>query len=232
MDPTAADCRAVDALLTALSKEGSAFGAPIPPVAPAQRDQLARLGPLFRDWNAKINVISRKDLDAFFVRHVLHSASIARILRPEKGARILDVGTGGGFPGMPLAILFPQAHFTLCDSIGKKVKVVHAVAETLGLDNVEGVWARAESLTDREPFDFVVSRAVAQMTPFLDWVRPLVAQEHRHGMANGVLYLKGGDLREELSTVEEPVEQWDLSALLEDPWFEAKRLVHVALQKE
>ena len=229
MDPTADDCRAVDALLTALSKEAPEFGTPIPHPSDEQRRQLALLGPLYREWNSRINVISRKDLDQFFVRHVLHGLAIARILRPEAGARILDVGTGGGFPGMPLAILFPEARFTLCDSIGKKIKVVEAVAEALDLENVEGVWARAESLTDRKPHDFVVSRAVTRMSPFLDWVRPLIADDHRHGMANGVLYLKGGDLNEELSSVREPLTQWELSALLTDPWFEAKCLLHVAL---
>ncbi|MCH1582158.1 MAG: 16S rRNA (guanine(527)-N(7))-methyltransferase RsmG [Flavobacteriales bacterium] len=205
------------------------FGTPIPALTEQQRQQCAMLGPLFREWNARINVISRKDLDQFFTRHVLHSLSMARIFRPETGARILDVGTGGGFPGLPLAILFPDAAFTLCDSIGKKIKVVNAVSDALGLKNVEGKWARAESLTTDPPFDFVVSRAVTRMAPFLDWVRPLFAEEQRHGLPNGVLYLKGGDLSEELSAVQEPVQQWALSAVLDDPWFETKQLVHVAV---
>ena len=128
-----------------------------------------------------------------------------------------------------MAILFPEAHFTLCDSIGKKVKVVDAVIQELGLENAEGIWARAESLTDRTAYDFVVSRAVTRMPAFLDWVRPLVARDHRHGLQNGVLYLKGGDLTEELAPVVEPITSWSLDALLEDPWFAAKRLLHVAL---
>ena len=139
------------------------------------------------------------------------------------------MGTGGGFPGIPLAILFPEADFTLCDSIGKKIKVVDAVSEELGLQNVHGVWGRAESLTDRPPFDFIVSRAVTRMPAFLDWVRPLVHDTHRHGLPNGVLYLKGGDLEAEMAPVREPVTSWNLSEVLKEEFFETKRLLHVAL---
>ena len=227
--PTDRDFRGVDALLKNLSLECHDFGTPIPTCSEVQRQQLAMLGPLFREWNAQINVISRKDMDAFFTRHVLHSLSVARVFRPQAGSRILDVGTGGGFPGLPLAILFPQADFTLCDSIGKKIKVVQAVAKALDLKNVTGTWARAEALTDRPPFDFVLSRAVTKMPTFLDWVRPLIADNQQHGLANGVLYLKGGDLKAELSPVREKVTEWSLSDVLNDPWFETKKLLHVAL---
>lgn len=229
MAADAADRKAVDALLFELAAEQHTFGTPIPEVDEAQRERLAALGALYREWNARINVISRKDIDRFFTHHVAHSLAMARVFRPEPGARILDVGTGGGFPGMPLAILFPEVRFTLCDSIGKKIKVVQAVAEALGLSNVEGVWGRAESLTDRPPFDFVVSRAVTRMAPFLDWVRPLMAMDQRHGLANGVLYLKGGDLEAELAEVRETVTQWSLADVYEDPWFATKKLLHVPL---
>ena len=229
MAPTESDFRAVDALIDALQCEARGFGTPIPAITEDQRTQLARLSPLYREWNARINVISRKDMDAFFSRHVLHSLSISRVLRPEPNARILDVGTGGGFPGIPLAILFPEADFTLCDSIGKKIKVVDAVSRELGLQNVRSMWGRAESLTDRPPFDFIVSRAVTRMPAFLDWVRPLVNDTHRHGLPNGVLYLKGGDLEAEMDPVREPVTSWNLREVLKDEFFETKRLLHVAL---
>jgi len=225
----AADRKAVDALLLELAAEQHTFGTPIPVADETQRERLAALGALYREWNARINVISRKDIDRFFTHHVAHSLAMARVFRPEPGARILDVGTGGGFPGMPLANLFPEVRFTLCDSIGKKIKVVQAVAEALGLSNVEGVWGRAESLTDRPPFDFAISRAVTRMAPFLHWVRPLMAEDQRHGLANGVLYLKGGDLDAELAEVEETVTQWSLADVYVDPWFETKKLLHVPL---
>lgn len=232
MQPGTADLAAAKALLRFLAQDCEAFGDPLPDVQDHQIQQFAQLGDCYREWNARINVISRKDMDHFFTRHVLHSLAMARILRPADGTRILDVGTGGGFPGIPLAILYPDVHFTLCDSIGKKIKVVQAVTESLGLRNVDAVWGRAESLTDRPAFDFVISRAVTRLPAFLDWVRPLVSHEQRHPLPNGVLYLKGGELGDELAPVREPIQQWPLAALLTDPWFETKILLHVDLQKE
>ena len=176
-----------------------------------QRDQFEALGRLYRDWNSKINLISRKDLDDFYVRHVLHSLAIAKIEGAlPSGSQVLDVGTGGGFPGIPLAILFPEVQFTLCDSIGKKIRVIEAVAKNLGLKNVETAWARAEDLEG--PWDLIVSRAVARMPIFLDWVTPLGASR--------LLYLKGGDLSEELAGMGLPYKQHALG-----DWFDIKRFV-------
>ena len=233
MVPTVRDISAVEAAIEELSGDSPDFGLPIPEPNQTQINQLARMGPLYRKWNARINVISRKDMEQFFTRHVLHSLSIARVLQAKPDARVLDVGTGGGFPGIPLAILFPDVQFTLCDSIGKKVKVTEAVTKALELHNVESVWRRVESLTDVQLFDFVVSRAVTRMPKFVEWVRPLVHSVHRHTLPNGILYLKGGSLQEELDPVREPITSWSLAPLFQDPFFETKHLIHVELgQKE
>lgn len=168
-----------------------------PEYSDLQYDQLDRLTGLYEEWNAKINVISRKDMDAFNERHVLHSLAIAKVISFRPGARVLDVGTGGGFPGIPLAILFPETEFVLVDSIGKKIKVVQAVCDALGLTNVTAIHARAEEV--KPGFDFVVSRAVTQMPKFVSWVKGMFRSHSSHELKNGILYLKGGDLTEELA---------------------------------
>ncbi len=171
-----------------------------PDLTEKQREQIERLKPLYEDWNAKINVISRKDMDAFYLKHVLHSMSIAKMHNFLPGQVVLDVGTGGGFPGIPLAILFPKTEFHLVDSIGKKIKVVEAVSEALGLENVEGTHVRAEQL--RHQYDFVISRAVTHMQRFIPWIKGRLDKSNLdQNRPNGLIYLKGGDLAEELGPI-------------------------------
>ncbi|KKK62622.1 hypothetical protein LCGC14_3002500, partial [marine sediment metagenome] len=168
-----------------------------PDMEPEQIDQFMHLENLYQDWNVKINVVSRKDIDEIYMRHVLHSLGIAKVQQFKPGSSILDVGTGGGFPGVPLAILFPEVEFHLVDSIGKKIKVVDEVVAGLGLKNVKTTNDRVENVNGN--YDFIVSRAVAQMETFVRWVRPRIAKKNKHELKNGVLYLKGGDLAEELA---------------------------------
>ena len=191
-----------------------------------QRDRFARLGALYADWNARINVISRKDTDQLYLRHVLHSLAIARVCRFAPGAQVLDVGTGGGFPGIPLAILFPEARFTLVDSIGKKIRVVQGVSEALGLENVMALQARAETLPER--FDYVVSRAVTEMKPFVEWVWTKIDRGQRGTLPNGILYLKGGDLAAELAATGKPCTLHPIAEFFDDAFFETKQVVHIA----
>ena len=179
-----------------------------------QLDQFAQLGPLYQEWNERINVISRKDMDAFFERHVLHSLGIMKAMHFKKGSQILDIGTGGGFPGIPLAIAFPDSKFHLVDSIGKKIKVVQAVAEALNLENVSAAHQRAEDV--KMEFDFIVSRAVTAMPAFLKWTQGKFKKESMNELPNGILYLKGGDLSEEMSSVKK-----------ETKFFETKKVVYV-----
>jgi 16S rRNA (guanine527-N7)-methyltransferase len=191
-------------------------------------DQLGKfeqLQSLYEDWNAKINVISRKDLDSFYEHHVLHSLAIAKVIRFNSGAKILDVGTGGGFPGIPLAILFPQCSFTLVDSIGKKIKVVEEVSQALGLQNVKAINTRAELIPDK--FDFVVSRAVTRMAPFYAWVQNKFLTKSRHELPNGILYLKGGDLLDELDEAGRPYKVYPITRFFNEPFFETKAVVFV-----
>jgi len=182
---------------------------------------------LYIDWNAQINVISRKDIEALYVKHVLHSLGIAKVQPFLPGSKILDVGTGGGFPGIPLAIMFPETQFVLVDSIGKKIKVVEAVAEALGLQNVTAIHARAEKVQGE--FDFIVSRAVTKMDDFVKWVRKKIRRKNNHQLKNGVLYLKGGDLSEELQNFPS-AKLYDLTDYFNDPFFETKKVVHVPIK--
>lgn len=183
------------------------------------------LEPLYREWNEKINVVSRKDIGSLYEKHVLHSLAIARVIRFTPGSTILDVGTGGGFPGIPLAILFPSVKFMLVDSIGKKIRVVQAVAGSLGLNNVDAMQVRAETLTTR--FDFVVSRAVTSLPEFMKWIRKNVSAENRNALPNGILYLKGGDLSDELKPFGKRPVVYDLSEFFSEEFFETKKLVYL-----
>ena len=189
--------------------------------------QFTKLSELYKDWNLKINVVSRKDIDELYLRHVLHSLGIAKVQEFKSGAKILDVGTGGGFPGIPLAILFPEANFHLVDSIGKKIKVVEEVSEGLGLKNVKVTNARVESVTDH--YDFIVSRAVAQMDTFVHWVKGRIAKQNNHEFKNGILYLKGGDLTEELATYK-TAKVIPLSDYFEEDFFETKKVVYLPMK--
>ena len=189
-----------------------------------QKSQFQQLETLYKDWNEKINVISRKDIDEFYERHVLHSLGIAKIMEFADGTKVLDIGTGGGFPGIPLAILFPNVEFTLVDSIGKKITVVNAVAESLGLKNVKAYHERAEKIKDK--FHFVVSRAVTQMPVFLRWLKGKFEKEQFNPKHNGVLYLKGGDLGEELAGIK--CEIYHLKDQFEEEFFDTKKVVYLS----
>jgi 16S rRNA (guanine527-N7)-methyltransferase len=198
-----------------------------PNLTEVQKEQFQQLDSLYHDWNEKINVISRKDIDALYTKHVLHSLGIAKIQAFEPGTYVLDVGTGGGFPGIPLAILFPETRFYLIDVIAKKIKVVQAVAEALGLKNVKAEQIRAENV--KGDFDFIVSRAVTNMPDFVSWVKTKIKKQHKHELKNGILYLKGGDLTEELKDFPKAT-LYDLADIFEDEFFETKKVVHLPLK--
>lgn len=198
-----------------------------PHLTEVQKEQFAKLLPLYREWNAKINVISRKDIDNLYINHVLHSLGIAKLVSFKPGATILDVGTGGGFPGIPLAILFPETTFHLIDSIGKKITVVKNVAEGAGLKNVRGEQIRAEEIKGQ--YDFIVSRAVTRLKAFYGWVHGKVRKESIHTLYNGLLYLKGGDLEEELAELKKPYQLFELNTVFREAFFETKKVVYLPM---
>ena len=198
-----------------------------PNLTKAQQAQLEKLRGLYEIWNDRINVISRKDVGNLYVNHVLHSLAIARVMEFKAGASILDVGTGGGFPGIPLAILFPDTNFHLVDSIGKKITVVKEVSTALGLTNVNAQQVRAEEL--KSEYDFVVSRAVTRLKEFYGWVKGKVKPSSTHSLKNGILYLKGGDLEEELAELKRPVHVYEIPDFFQEPFFETKKVVHVPM---
>ena len=195
-----------------------------------QLEQFGRLRSLYEEWNARINVISRKDIEQLYERHVLHSLAIAKIIRFRPGTTVLDVGTGGGFPGIPLAICFPETSFLLVDSIGKKIKVVNEIALALKLGNLQAKHARVEEV--KQKFDFVVSRAVTAFPRFVDMVRPRVASHSNNDLPNGILYLKGGDFEEEIKPYGDLIRVYELQHYFQEEFFETKRLIHMSLKNK
>lgn len=198
-----------------------------PALKEKQRGQFEALDALYRDWNAKINVVSRKDIDSLYLHHVLHSLGIAKVISFRPGTEIMDIGTGGGFPGIPLAILFPECRFHLIDSIGKKVKVAEAVAKAIGLENVTA--AHRNAIEEKGKFDFVVSRAVMPAADLVKLVRKNIRREQRNSLPNGLLCLKGGDLAEELAPFAKRCEVWDLAESFKEEFFETKKVVYISL---
>ena len=197
-----------------------------PGLTAAQQDAFAGLEPLYRDWNSKINVISRKDMESFETHHVLHSLAIAKLISFKPGTTIIDAGTGGGFPGIPLAILFPEAQFTLVDSIGKKIKVVQDVAAQLGLTNVTAIQARFEELPG--PADFVTGRAVSALPLFVTMVRRCIRPEGFNDLPNGILYLTGGEIASDIAAIRAQSVTRNISDFFPDPYFETKKVVHLS----
>jgi 16S rRNA (guanine527-N7)-methyltransferase len=200
-----------------------------PQLSQHQLEQYELLAKEFLSWNEKINLISRKDTDNIFEHHILHSLAIAKVCKFKPQCEIMDIGTGGGFPGLPLAIMFPETKFYLVDSIGKKIKVVQALVEALGLKNVEAEQIRAENVNRQ--FDFIVSRAVTYLPDFMQWTKGKISKIQYHDLANGVLYLKGGDLTEELSTIKNKYKIYDIDQYFEEEFFETKKVIHVKIAK-
>jgi 16S rRNA (guanine527-N7)-methyltransferase len=198
-----------------------------PNISESQKSQFEKLKSLYQDWNLKINVVSRKDIDELYLRHVLHSLGIAKLITFSDGSKILDVGTGGGFPGIPLAILFPNCTFHLVDSIAKKLKVVNEVVEGLGLTNVKTTHDRVENINDN--YDFIVSRAVAAMPTFVHWTKGKILKKNNNSLKNGIIYLKGGDLNEELRDFKSAT-IYNLNDYFDEDFFETKKVVHLPLK--
>ena len=195
-----------------------------PDLTEKQVQQFTDLQDLYEHWNTQINVISRKSIDELYLSHVLHSLAIAKVIQFEKGTTILDIGTGGGFPGIPLAILFPEVEFLLVDSIGKKIKVVKEVSSAIGLTNIRTMHERAENIKDN--FDFVVSRAVTNMTDFKKWVKGKFNKKHNNSLKNGILYLKGGDLSEELRGISHT--KYEIADSFDEEFFETKKVIYIS----
>jgi 16S rRNA (guanine527-N7)-methyltransferase len=196
-----------------------------PDLTEKQQKQFKLLKGLYQEWNAQINVISRKDEDDFYLHHVLHSLAISKIINFHSGTRVLDIGTGGGFPGIPLAILFPDTQFVLVDSIGKKIKVVNGITESLGLTNVQGIHERVEKIPGQ--FDFILSRAVAPLADLLFWTKDKLNPENNNELSNGWICLKGGDLTDELSKIKKHIRSYSISDWFDEPFFETKKIIYV-----
>ena len=196
-----------------------------PDLPDKQEEQLKEFAELFSEWNTMVNCISRKDMDHLFERHILHSLAISNVIQFSDGTRILDIGTGGGFPGLPLAIIFPNVEFILVDSIGKKIKVVNDIADKLSLNNVKGIHARAEDVSGK--FDFIVSRAVTRLVNFLPWTKGKISTKQKNNLRNGILYLKGGDLAEELKESKRRNKLFSLSDYFDEAFFETKKVVYI-----
>ena len=196
-----------------------------PNLSEIQKEQFSKLQELYQHWNSKINVVSRMDMQNLYLKHILHSLAIAKVIDFADGTKIIDVGTGGGFPGIPLAILFPNVEFLLVDSIGKKIKVVNDIAENIGLRNLQAEHKRAEQVVGK--FDFVVSRAVTRMKVFQQWVRKMISTKQKNSLFNGIIYLKGGDLTEELHGIKN-VDIYDISDFFEEDFFKTKKIVYIS----
>ena len=196
-----------------------------PDLTDRQKNQLRQLHPLYLDWNSQINVVSRKDIDQLYLRHVLHSLSIARFIRFTAGSSVLDIGTGGGFPGIPLAILFPESNFHLVDSIGKKIKVVEEIAKSIGLKNLTAQHERAEKVKGK--FDFIVSRAVARTKVLYQWTHQKIKTENINKIGNGLIFLKGGDLEEEMKELNRPFSETGITIFFEEDFFNTKNITYI-----